>query len=313
MSASAGKMGPSLTQEILSHLGLASKTAAWGTLGTLRTFLNFSVDKDAQRLLRAITGQGVDRSAIVDVLTNRSREQRQLISRTFQERTQQDLLKSLQAALSGNLERIVMALLQPTAQFDAQELRTALKASDSAVDVAIEILATRTPPQLQECLAVYKHDFQVEAVDDITSETNGILQDLLLALVKGGRDSYSGIIDYNLAEQDVQALQRAEGPSTEETWVPLFTQRNPEHLIQASVIKNTPLYFADKLHQALQETEPNYQVLIRILISRCETDLLSIRAEFKKKFGKSLYSSLQDAVKGDCQSALLALCRAEDM
>ncbi|XP_003892649.1 annexin A9 [Papio anubis] len=345
MSASGGKMGPSLTQEILSHLGLASKTAAWGTLGTLRTFLNFSVDKDAQRLLRAITGQGVDRSAIVDVLTNRSREQRQLISRAFQERTQQDLLKSLRAALSGNLERIVMALLQPAARFDAQELRTALKASDSAVDVAIEILATRTPPRLQECLAVYKHDFQVEAVDDITSETNGILQDLLLALVKGGRDSYSGIIDYNLAEQDVRALQRAEGPSTEETWVPLLTQRNPEHLIRvfdqyqrstgqeleeavqnrfhgdaqaallglASVIKNTPLYFADKLHQALQETEPNYQVLIRILISRCETDLLSIRAEFKKKFGKSLYSSLQDAVKGDCQSALLALCRAEDM
>ncbi|XP_077804123.1 annexin A9 isoform X2 [Macaca mulatta] len=325
MSASGGKMGPSLTQEILSHLGLASKTAAWGTLGTLRTFLNFSVDKDAQRLLRAITGQGVDRSAIVDVLTNRSREQRQLISRAFQERTQQDLLKSLRAALSGNLERIVMALLQPAARFDAQELRTALKASDSAVDVAIEILATRTPPRLQECLAVYKHDFQVEAVDDITSQTNGILRDLLLALVK--------------------ALQRAEGPSTEETWVPLLTQRNPEHLIRvfdqyqrstgqeleeavqnrfhgdaqaallglASVIKNTPLYFADKLHQALQETEPNYQVLIRILISRCENDLLSIRAEFKKKFGKSLYSSLQDAVKGDCQSALLALCRAEDM
>nr|XP_045220133.1 annexin A9 isoform X2 [Macaca fascicularis] len=342
MSASGGKMGPSLTQEILSHLGLASKTAAWGTLGTLRTFLNFSVDKDAQRLLRAITGQGVDRSAIVDVLTNRSREQRQLISRAFQERTQQDLLKSLRAALSGNLERIVMALLQPAARFDAQELRTALKASDSAVDVAIEILATRTPPRLQECLAVYKHDFQVEAVDDITSQTNGILRDLLLALVKGGRDSYSGIIDYNLAEQDVR---RAEGPSTEETWVPLLTQRNPEHLIRvfdqyqrstgqeleeavqnrfhgdaqaallglASVIKNTPLYFADKLHQALQETEPNYQVLIRILISRCENDLLSIRAEFKKKFGKSLYTSLQDAVKGDCQSALLALCRAEDM
>lgn len=42
-----------------------------------------------------------------------------------------------------------------------------------------------------------------------------------------------------------------------------------------------------------QETEPNYQDLMRILISRSETDLLSIRAEFKKKFGKSLYSSLQ--------------------
>nr|XP_054103849.1 annexin A9 isoform X1 [Callithrix jacchus] len=324
MSVSGSKMAPSLTQEILSYLGLASKTAAWGTLGTLRTFLSFSVDKDVRRLLRAITGQGVDCRAIVEVLTNRSREQRQLIARAFQERTQQDLLKSLQAALSGNLERIVVALLQPAAQLDAQELRTGLKASNSAVDVAIEILATRTPPQLQECLAVYKHDFQVEAVDDITSESSGILRDLLLVLAKGGRDSYSGIIDYNLAEQDVQALQQT-GPSTEKTWVLLFTQRNPEHLIRvfdqyqrstgqeleeavqnrfhgdaqvallglASVIKNTPLYFADKLHQALQETEPNYQVLIRILTSRCETDLLSIRAEFKKKFGKSLYSSLQ--------------------
>ncbi|XP_019480800.1 PREDICTED: annexin A9 isoform X2 [Hipposideros armiger] len=328
MSVTSGKTGLSLTQEILSYLGLASKTAAWGTLGTLRTFLSFSVDKDVQRLLRAIAGEGVDHNTIMDVLTNRSREQRQVISRAFQERTQQDLLTSLQAAVSGNLERIVVALLRPAAHFDARELRTALKDSGSAEDVAVEILATRAPPQLQECLAVYKHNFQVEAEEDIKSETTGTLQDLLLALAK-----------------DVQALKRAEGPSTEGTWVLILTQRNPEHLIRvfehyqrctgheleqtvrnrfhgdvqmallslASVIRNTPLYFADKLHQALQETEPNYQVLMRILISRSETDLLSIRAEFRRKFGKSLYSALQDAVKGDCRLALLALCRAEDL
>ncbi|XP_076718109.1 annexin A9 isoform X3 [Callospermophilus lateralis] len=307
MSMSSREMGPSVTPEILSHLGLANKTAAWGTLGTLRTFLSFSVDKDVQRLLKAITGQGVDCGAIVEVLTNRSREQRQLISRAFQERTQQ--------------------------------------ASDSAEDVTMEILATRTPPRLQECLAAYGHDFQVEAEDDIKSKTSGILRDLLLALAKGGRESYSGIIDYNLAEQDVQALWQDEGRSTQGPWVLILTQRNPKHLTRvfeqyrrrtgqeleeavrtrfrgdaraallslASVIRNTPLYFADKLHRALQESEPNYQVLMRILISRSETDLLSIRAEFKKKFGKSLYSSLQDAVTGDCRSALLALCRAEDI
>ncbi|XP_055459647.1 annexin A9 [Psammomys obesus] len=345
MSVSCGILGTSLTQEILSSLGLANKTAAWGTLGTLRTFLSFSVDKDVQRLLKAITGQGVDHSAIVDVLTNRSREQRQLISRAFQERTKQDLLKSLQAALSGDLEKIVVALLQPAAQFDAQELRTALKTSSCAEDVALEILATRAAPQLQECLAVYKHDFQVEAEEDIRTETNGILQDLLLALSKGARESYSGIIDYNLEEQDVQALQQTGGSSPAGQWVLLFTQRSPEHLIRvfdryqrctgqeledairncfhgdaqlallslASMMRNTALYFADKLHHALQETEPNCQVLMRVLISRSESDLLSIRAEFKKKFGKSLYSSLQDAVSGDCRSALLALCRAEDI
>ncbi|XP_006900183.1 PREDICTED: annexin A9 [Elephantulus edwardii] len=340
-----GKPSPSLTQEILSYLGLANKTAAWGTLGTLRTFLSFGVDRDVQRLLKAIAGQGVDHATIVDVLTNRSREQRQLIARSFQERTQQDLLKSLRAALSGNLERIVVALMQPAARFDAQALRAALKGSGSSEDVAMEILATRAPPQLHQCLAAYKYDFQVEAEEDIKSKTSGILQDLLLALAKGGRESYSGIIDYNLEEQDVQALQKAGELGTERTWILILTQRNPKHLVRVceqyqrhtgrvleeavqhrfrgnaqaallglvSVIRNTPGYFADKLHQALQGTEPNHQVLMRILISRSETDLLSIRAEFKKKFGKSLYSSLQDRVKGDCRSALLALCRAEDI
>uniref|UniRef100_A0A8C0KID0 Annexin n=1 Tax=Canis lupus dingo TaxID=286419 RepID=A0A8C0KID0_CANLU len=342
MSVTSGKTRPSLTQEILSHLGLANKTAAWGTLGTLRTFLSFSVDKDVQRLLRAIAGQGVDCSAIMGVLTNRTREQRQLICRAFQERTQQDLLKSLQAALSGNLERIVIALLQSAAQFDAQELRTALKNSGPAEDVALEILATRSAPHLQECLTVYKQNFQVEAEEDIKSETSDILQELLLALAKVRR---TGLQGRGWGRVESIALKQAEAPSTEGTWVLIFTQRNLEHLIRvfdqyqrctghelektvqnrfhgdaqaallslASVIKNTPLYFADKLHQALQDIKPNYQVLMRILISRSETDLLSIRAEFKKKFGKSLYSSLQDAVKGDCRSALLALCRGEDI
>ncbi|TKC43064.1 hypothetical protein EI555_007667, partial [Monodon monoceros] len=54
MSVTSGKMGLSLAQEILSHLGLANKTAAWGIL---RTFLSFSIDKDVQRLPRAIAGQ----------------------------------------------------------------------------------------------------------------------------------------------------------------------------------------------------------------------------------------------------------------
>ncbi|XP_075417791.1 annexin A9 [Tenrec ecaudatus] len=346
MSVTGRTVVPSLTQEILGYLGLAHKTAAWGTLGTLRTFLSFGVDKDVQRLLRAIGGHGVDHTTIMDVLTNRSREQRQLISRAFQERTQQDLLKSLRAALSHRLEKIVVALMQPAAQNDAQELRAALKGRGSPEDtVAMEILATRAPSRLQECLAVYKRDFQVEAEEDVKSETSGILRDLLLALAKGRRESYAGIIDYHLEDQDVQALQQAGEAGAPGTWILLLTQRNVEHLARvfeqyqrrtgqtvedavrsrfqgeaqaallslASVIRNTPLYFADKLHQALQQTEPSYQVLIRILISRSETDLLSIRAEFKKKFGKSLYSSLQDVVKGDCRSALLALCRAEDI
>ncbi|XP_072622706.1 annexin A9 isoform X6 [Vulpes vulpes] len=307
MSVTSGKTRPSLTQEILSHLGLANKTAAWGTLGTLRTFLSFSVDKDVQRLLRAIAGQG---------------------------------FKSNEAGGSLPLKTLLgpgELIAQPSSGF-----RCGLQCHHGRVDQQDQ---RAKAAHLSSLPGAHPADFQVEAEEDIKSETSDILQELLLALAKGVRDRYSGIIDYNLVEQDVQALKQAEAPSTEGTWVLIFTQRNLEHLIRvfdqyqrctghelektvqnrfhgdaqaallslASVIKNTPLYFADKLHQALQDIKPNYQVLMRILISRSETDLLSIRAEFKKKFGKSLYSSLQDAVKGDCRSALLALCRGEDI
>ena len=42
-------------QTLVPHI---LQTAAWGTLGTLRTFLSYNVDKDVQRLLKAIAGQG---------------------------------------------------------------------------------------------------------------------------------------------------------------------------------------------------------------------------------------------------------------
>ncbi|XP_012585455.1 PREDICTED: annexin A9 [Condylura cristata] len=234
MSAGSSETGAPLTQELLSHLGLASKAAAWGTLGTLRTFLSFSVDKDVQRLLSAIAGQAVDHRAVLDVLTNRSREQRQLIARNFRERTRQDLLASLRAALSGTLEWTAVALLQPAAQQDAQELRRSLQG-------------------------------------DSRGDGRGLLA--LGSLRAGDSASYhSGF-----------TVLRGATPT------------------------------APHLSPPPQEPEPNSQVLARVLISRSETDLLSIRAEFRKKFGKSLYSSLQEAVLGDCQAALLTLCRGEDI
>ncbi|KAK2497299.1 hypothetical protein MC885_020248, partial [Smutsia gigantea] len=244
-----------------------------------------------------------------------------------------------------NLEKVGVAPLQPTAHVDTQELRTALKVpgekakpsasalrhpndaplSQSAFPMSCstqvllrmlpsEILATQTPPPLQECLAVCKHNSQVEAEEDIESETGGTLQELLLALAcwggtlhhleKGGHESYSDIIDYNLAEQYVQALKQAEGSAERQRGSCSLHQRNTERLVGASVIRNTPLFFADKLHQALQVRGPppvapfgNLAQFpspnVRPYLSRSETDLLSIRAEFKKKFGKSLYSSVQ--------------------
>ncbi|KAH1179915.1 hypothetical protein KIL84_005965 [Mauremys mutica] len=373
----------SLTHEILSQLPLAQQTTAWGTLGTIKPYLGFDAESDVQYLVEAIAG--ADHGAILDVLTNRTNAQRQQITKVFQALTKQDLLKSMGAALSGNLERVIVGLLKPPAQYDAHELRAAMQGMGTDEDALIEILSTRSNQQLSESLAFYQRDFKADPEKDIASETSGWFKDILLALAKGKREHYTGIIDYALIQQDAEALAdpgaRSKGAG-ERTWISIFTQRSPEHLSRgkartpccreplashtagswqkelerfslcvhvarprvfgqyqkshgleveetickrfrgdgqaamlalASVCRNTPRYFAERLHNAMKGPGADDKVLIRILISRSETDLLSIRSEFKKRHGKSLYSCLQVETRGDYQAALLALCRAEDL
>ncbi|KAG6929317.1 annexin A9, partial [Chelydra serpentina] len=142
----------SLAHEILSQLPLAQQTAAWGTLGTIKPYLGFDAEGDVQRLIEAIAGNGADHGAILDVLTNRTSAQRQQITKVFQDLTKQDLLKSMEAALSGNLERVIVGLLKPPAQYDAHELRAAMQGMGTDEDALTEILSTRSNQQLRESL-----------------------------------------------------------------------------------------------------------------------------------------------------------------
>ncbi|NXO25837.1 ANXA2 protein, partial [Cisticola juncidis] len=89
-------------------------------------------------------------------------------------------------------------------------------------------------------------------------------------------------------------------------------------LSSVQCIQNKQLYFADRLYDSMKGKGTRDKVLIRIMVSRCEVDMLKIKSEFKRKYGKSLYyfiqasfSSLQDT-KGDYQRALLNLCGGED-
>ncbi|XP_063001836.1 annexin A9 [Elgaria multicarinata webbii] len=338
----------SLADEILRQLPLADKTSVWGTLGTIRPHLNFDVERDVQSLLQAVCGKGVEYRTIVDLLTNRSDDQRQQISKEFLDLTKQDLLKTLEAAVPADLENIVVGLLRPAAQYDAHEIHMALKGPE--VDILTEILCTRTNQQLQEILDFYKHDFKSDLEKDVTSGTSGYFKELLISLIKGQREKYSGVIDYVLIKQDTKALADAgsgsnAGQPDEKEWIRILTQRSPEHLNRVfswyekttgvqieeatekyfqgngqeagmmivALVRNAPLYFARKLYQAVKGPGSSPRTLARIMISRRETDLLSIRAEFRKHYGISLYSFIWAETNGDYREALLGLCRSEDL
>uniref|UniRef100_A0A1A8FX12 Annexin A2b n=1 Tax=Nothobranchius korthausae TaxID=1143690 RepID=A0A1A8FX12_9TELE len=76
--------------------------------------------------------------------------------------------------------------------------------------------------------------------------------------------------------------------------------------------ENKQLYFANRLYEAMKSKGAKEKVVTRIMVSRCEVDLMKIRTEFRRQYKKSLYQTIAEHTKGDYQKALLGLCGGDD-
>nr|6T58_A Chain A, Cellular tumor antigen p53,Protein S100-A4,Protein S100-A4,Annexin A2 [Homo sapiens]6T58_B Chain B, Cellular tumor antigen p53,Protein S100-A4,Protein S100-A4,Annexin A2 [Homo sapiens] len=315
--------------------------------GFTSAYTNFDAERDALNIETAIKTKGVDEVTIVNILTNRSNEQRQDIAFAYQRRTKKELASALKSALSGHLETVILGLLKTPAQYDASELKASMKGLGTDEDSLIEIICSRTNQELQEINRVYKEMYKTDLEKDIISDTSGDFRKLMVALAKGRRAEDGSVIDYELIDQDARDLYDA-GVKRKGTdvpkWISIMTERSVPHLqkvfdryksyspydmlesIRKEVkgdlenaflnlvqcIQNKPLYFADRLYDSMKGKGTRDKVLIRIMVSRSEVDMLKIRSEFKRKYGKSLYYYIQQDTKGDYQKALLYLCGGDD-
>uniref|UniRef100_A0A673TXQ6 Annexin A2 n=1 Tax=Suricata suricatta TaxID=37032 RepID=A0A673TXQ6_SURSU len=298
---------------------------AWGK--SLSAYTNFDAEHDALNIETAIKTKGVDEVTIVNILTNRSNEQRQDIAFAYQRRTKRELASALKSALSSHLETVILGLLKTPSQYDASELKASMKGLGTDEDSLIEIICSRTNQELQEINRAYKEMYKTDLEKEIISDTSGDFPE------------DGSVIDYELIDQDACDLYDA-GVKRKGTdvpkWISIMTEQSMCHLqkvfdryksyspydmlesIKKEVkgdlenaflnlvqcIQNKPLYFADRLFDSMKGKD---KVLIRIMVSRNEVDMLKIRSEFKRKYGKSLYYCIQQDTKGNYQKALLCL------
>lgn len=54
------------------------------------------------------------------------------------------------------------------------------------------------------------------------------------------------------------------------------------------MIKEKPLYFARKMHKGMKGLGTDDSALVRVIVSRCEVDMVQIKAAFKKEFNGEL-------------------------
>ncbi|XP_068603536.1 annexin A2 [Brachionichthys hirsutus] len=315
----------------MDHQYFKSYEMCWGTLGTVRPFSNFHPDRDVLELQTALEKK--DSMTLVRILANRNNAQRQVIAKTFEEITQKNLVAGLKKALSGDLESLMLGLMMPPVQYEVHRLQQAMAGIGTDEEILLEILCTRSATQLQEIRDTYSNLYRKELVKELRAETSGEFLNLVVALLN--KEDVTGSV-----QRDVESLSASLNVKRVNTrpWIDILTSRDSRHL--RKVLMGLELEHGRRMDQILEKkmtgdiqiglkalvqciqnpyaylaqrlATTKTAVLQGIMVSRCEEDLLCIRAAYLKLTGTSLYTALQKQFKGVHLQALLTICRSED-
>uniref|UniRef100_A0A8C2EGK7 Annexin n=1 Tax=Cyprinus carpio TaxID=7962 RepID=A0A8C2EGK7_CYPCA len=317
-----------------------------GYRGSIKDLPGADPLRDVEVLRKAMKGFGTDENAIIELLGTRSNKQRVPLKAAYKTTYGKDLFSDLKSELKGDFEDLVLAMLKTPAHFDASELKEAISGAGTDEACLIEILSSRSNAEIQEINKVYKAEYGKSLEDAISGDTSGHFRRLLISLSQGNRDEKE-TVDISLAKQEAQKLYAAgenKVGTDESQFNAILCARSKPHLrqvfheyqqmcgkdIEKSIcsemsgnvesgmvavvkcIKNTGAYFAERLHKAMQGVGTKDRTLIRIMVSRSEVDMLDIRQEYLRLYGKSLYTAISGDTSGDYKKLLLKLCGGSD-
>ncbi|XP_014912364.1 annexin A4 [Poecilia latipinna] len=319
--------------------------AAIGNRGTVTEAAGFDAAADAQKLRGAMKGTGTDEAAIIDVLAHRTIAQRQRIKEAYKQTVGKELADDLSSELSGNFKSVVLGLLMLAPVYDAYELRNAMKGAGTEEACLTDILASRSNNEIKTINEVYKREYGKTLEDAVSGDTSGMFKRVLVSLLTAGRDE-GDKVDDALAVQDAKDIYEAgeaRWGTDEVKFLTVLCVRNRNHLlrvfqeyqkisgkdIEASIksemsgsledvflaivkcIKNKPAFFAERLYKSMKGLGTTDSVLIRIMVARAEIDMLDIKSQFQKMYGKTLHSFIKGDTSGDYRKILLELCGGE--
>ncbi|XP_073022504.1 annexin D5-like isoform X2 [Primulina eburnea] len=270
---------------------------------------------DAMQLYRAFKGFGCDTTAVVKILAHRDATQRALIEQEYKAIYSEELNKRLASELSGDVKSALLLWMPDPAGRDA---------------IILQFLKQ-----------VYRARFHAYVEHDFECHASGDHKKLMLAYMNAIR--YEGTeVDWAMAEQDAMSLYKAGEKrvgTDENTFIRIFCERSRAHLAAVStaynrlygrslekVVKsetsgnfefalltvlrcaeNPGKYFAKVLHKAMKGMGTDESTLTRVIVTRAEIDMQYIKAEYHKKYGKSLNDAVQSETTRHYREFLLEL------
>lgn len=301
---------------------------------------NFNPADDGIALRTAMKGLGTDEQAIIDILTQRSNDQRQQIAKFFTEEYGRDLIEDLKSELGGHFEDVIVALVVPHYDYIAKQLHKAMAGLGTDEETLVEILCSKSNEEVKKIVEAYERLYDRPLAEHLCSETSGDFRRLLTLIVTGVRDDHS--LDPEKAKDEAQQLYEAGelklGTDEEvfnrimahESFAQLrlifeeyknISGRTIEQALESELsgelllammalvecVQNPAAFFAKRLHSALAGAGTDDKTLIRIIVSRSEIDLGTIKKEYERLYDKTLESAVKSDTSGDYKRALVAL------
>ncbi len=297
---------------------------------------------DAEALRKAMEGFGTDEAALIKICANRTNAQRQQIKQAYKSIYGRDLISDLKSELRGKFEDAMVALFTEPIEYDADQLREAMKGAGTNEDTLIEIIASRTPQQLAAIKAKFKEKYKRDLETDVKKETHGTLQHLLISLLQGSRSMNTQVNQAQMAAvaQEIYKAGEAKLGTDESVFNKYFCSLSPYelaamaqqyhkltgHTILQAIDKefhgdskkalrtivyatlSPSEYFATRVNDAIKGWGTKDHLLIRILITRDEIDMPQIKQYYKQLYGKDMVQAVKSDISGDYQKLMIELC-----
>ncbi|CAB3403346.1 unnamed protein product [Caenorhabditis bovis] len=282
-----------------------------------------------------------EKSKVIQILTSVNNAQRQMIRTPYKTRYGKDLEEEIKKVSSGDLEDLLVALLQTPTKHDVVELQRAVKGLGTNERNLIEILTTRTNEQIEAAKNTFFTCFNRRLEEAIGGDTSGDFKKLLIVILQAKRDE-TLYADYGRVGQEasniLKSFDKKSGVDKFDAFK-IFATANGQHarklveeveklsgkefaklvdkelsgdfknlvLALVDTAVNTPRFLANMIHAATKGMGTRDKDLIRIVVSRSEIDLVLIEHEYQLIFGKPLSQLIKEECKGEYRDALLTV------
>ena len=300
-----------------------------------------SPQQDADTIRNAMKGFGCNEKPIIDICIHRTNAQRLEIAKAYKSKYERDLIADLKSELHGKLEDGIVALFTDPIEYDADELRKAMKGLGTNEDTLIEIIASRPPEILRQIKEKFNQKFKRDLEADVKSETSGTFRELLVSLLKCNRSTNTMPDHAQCAAiaNEIYKAGEAKLGTDESVFIKYFCTLSRNELAVVvkeyhKLAKNTILqaidnefsgdskkmlrtivyatlsvseYFATRVHDAVKGLGTRDHLLIRVLVSRSEIDMPQIKQYYKQLYGKNMVEDIKNDISGDYRTLMLGI------